>query len=220
MNVVALRSAPSESTPVHFIGRLTGPMSDGNLGVQDEQGVVWSCRRAASCLLKPEEGDVVMLSGPDRHRVYLIAVIEQADASASRIDAPGDLTLGGGAGTVSIESSADIRLRSGATLEMASAQWRLQADEGNCRVNEMHFIAQAVDATVGRMRMVGKVLETVADRIVQMARNTLRMVDEIEQVRVGHLDCKATDTVRIHGQHTIVTGKELVKVDASQIHMG
>ncbi|MNT91215.1 hypothetical protein D3C72_2322770 [compost metagenome] len=63
-------------------------------------------------------------------------------------------------------------------------------------------------------------LETVADRIVQMARNTLRLVDEIDQVRVGHLDCKATDTVRIHGQHTIVTGKELVKVDASQIHMG
>jgi len=220
MNVVALRTVSPESTPVHLMGRLTGLMPDGTLAVEGEDGVVWSCLRAASCLLKPEEGDTVLLSGPDRHRVYLIAVIEQADASASRIDVPGDLTLGGGAGAVSIESSTNVRVQSGATLEMASAQWTMQADEGHCRVNEMHFIAQSADATVGRLRMVGKVLETVADRIVQMARNTLRLVDEIDQVRVGHLDCKATDTVRIHGQHTIVTGKELVKVDASQIHMG
>ncbi|MBD9668764.1 hypothetical protein J2W37_001650 [Variovorax paradoxus] len=220
MNVVPLRSVPHESTPVHFIGRLTAFMSDGRLGVEDEDGIVWSCRRAASCLLKPEAGDTVLLSGPDPHRVYLIAVIEQADASASRIDAPGDLTLGGGLGTVSIQSTGNVRLQSGATLEMASAKWALQASQGHCRVNEMHFTAQAADATVGRLRMVGRVFETVADRIVQMARNTLRLTDEIEQVRVGHLDCKATDTVRIHGQHTIVTGKELVKIDASQIHMG
>jgi hypothetical protein len=64
------------------------------------------------------------------------------------------------------------------------------------------------------------VFEVVADRIVQMARNALRLVEEIDQVRVGHLDCKATETVRIHGNHTVVTGKDLVKVDAAQIHMG
>lgn len=220
MNVVPLRAAPAESTPVHFIGRLTAAMPDGQLSVEDEQGIAWLCRRAASCLLKPEPGDTVLLSGPDRCRVYLIAVIEQADASASRIDAPGDMTLGGTAGTVSIESAGNLHLRSGGALEMKGAQWNLQADSGHCRVDEMRFTAQTVDATAGRLRVVGKVFEAVADRMVQMARNALRLVDEVDQVRVGHLDCKATETVRIHGKHTIVTGKDLVKVDAAQIHMG
>lgn len=220
MNVVPLRSAPADSTPVHFIGRLTAHMPDGQLGVEDDEGVVWMCRRAASCLLRPEQGDTVLLSGPDRFRVYLIAVIEQADRATSRIEAPGDISLGSPTGTVSIESAGNLSLRSGATLEMKSTQWSVQADKGNCRVDQLHVTAQSVDATVGRTRLVGKVLETVADRIVQMARNALRLVEEVDQSRVGHLDCKATQTVRIHGQHTMVTGKELVKVDASQIHMG
>ncbi|MBT2333250.1 DUF3540 domain-containing protein [Variovorax paradoxus] len=220
MNVVALRAAPGEHTPVHFIGRLTGPLPDGQLGVEDEQGLAWSCRRAASCLLAPQPGDTVMLSGPDRFRVYLIAVIEQADASASRIDAPGHMTLGGAEGSVSIESAGDVRLRSGGALDMRGERWDVQAETGHCHVDELRVTARTVDATTGRLRVVGKVFETVADRMVQMARNALRMVDEVDQVRAGHLDCKATQTVRIHGRHTTVTGKELVKVDAAQIHMG
>ncbi len=220
MNVVPLRATPAESTPVHFIGRMTAAMPDGQLSVEDEQGIVWQCRRAASCLLKPEPGDTVLLSGPGRKRVYLIAVIEQADPGVSRIDAPGDMIFGGTAGTVSIESAGNLHMRSGGALEMKGARWNLQADSGHCRVDEMRLTAQTVDATAGRLRVVGKVFEAVADRMVQMARNALRLVDEVDQVRVGHLDCKATETVRVHGKHTIVTGKDLVKVDAAQIHMG
>ena len=50
--------------------------------------------------------------------------------------------------------------------------------------------------------------------------NTLRIVDEMDQSRVRHLDCKASETVRINGRNTTVTGQDLVKVDAAQIHMG
>ncbi|RST52526.1 DUF3540 domain-containing protein [Variovorax sp. DXTD-1] len=220
MNVIPLRATPSDQTPVHVLGRLASFLPDGQLGVEDESGSIWICRRAASCLLKPEIGDEVLLSGPDRDRVWLIAVTEQADASASRIDAPGDLTLGSIEGAVSIESAGNVRLRSGATLEMESPRWVLRAESGDCHVVNMRFTAETADATVGRLRMVGKVLETSVDRLVQMARNALRLVDEIDQSRVGHLDCKATETVRIHGRHTLVTGQDLVKVDASQIHMG
>jgi hypothetical protein len=156
-------------------------------------------------------GDTVLLSGPDRHRVYLIAVLEQADASASRIDAPG---------AVSIESAGDLRLHSGGQLQMQAAQWKLQADSGHCRVDDLRFTGQALDATVGRLRLVGRVFESVADRIVQMARSALRVVDETEQVRVGHLDCEASGTARLHARHTVVTANDLVKVDAAQIHVG
>jgi hypothetical protein len=203
MNVVSLRPAPSASAPVHLLGRLAAFLPDGQLSVEDDGGAVWLCRRAASCLLKPELGDTVLLSGPDGLRVYLIAVVEQSDTSTSCIDAPGDLSL-----------------RSPGRLHMQAAEWVIKADQGECQVNEMRYIGQIVDATVGRLRLVGKVFESVADRMVQMARSALRLIDETDQSRVGHLDVQATETVRIHGKHALVTGKELVKVDAAQIHLG
>lgn len=203
MNVISLRPAPSESAPVHLLGRLAGFLPDGQLSVEDDAGVTWLCRRAASCLLKPELGDTVLLSGPDGRRVYLIAVVEQSDASASCIEAPGDL-----------------RLRSPGKLHIQAGEWLLKADQGECQVNEMRYTGQAVDATVGRLRLVGRVFESVADRMVQMARSALRLIDETDQARVGHLDVQASETVRIHGKHALVTGKELVKVDAAQVHLG
>jgi hypothetical protein len=218
MNVVPLRTATATAaatapapTPVHFMGRLTAALPDSQFDVEDDGGLAWRCRRAASCLLRPEVGDTVLLSGPDSHRVYLIAVLEQADASLSRVDTPGAL---------SIESPGDVRLQSGGQLQMKGVQWHLQAANASCRVDDMRYTGQALDATVGRLRLVGRVFESVADRIVQLARSALRVVDETEQVRVGHLDCEAAGTTRLHARHTVLTASELVKVDAAQIHMG
>jgi hypothetical protein len=203
MNVVSLRAVQSESAPVHLLGRLSGFLPDGQISVEDEAGVPWLCRRAASCLLKPEMGDTVLLSGPDGRRIYLIAVVEQSDTSASCIDAPGDLCL-----------------RSPGKLRMQAGEWVLEAEKGDCQIAEMRYTGQAIDATVGRLRLVGRVFESVADRMVQMARSALRLIDETDQSRVGHLDVQATETVRIHGKHALVTGKELVKLDAAQVHLG
>jgi len=220
MNVVALRTPPAASEPVHLLGTVTSVAPDGQVGVEDASGTVWRCRRAASCLLLPAPGDTVLLSGPDRQRVWMIAVIEQADASVSRIEAAGDVVLGSTAGSVSIESASDVRLRGEGNLEMRAGRWSLRAGQAHCHVDAMDYTGAQLDASVGTTRFFGKVFETVADRVMQMARNVLRIVDETDQARVGHLDVEAAHAARIHAQHTLVTGTDLVKVDASQIHMG
>ncbi|WP_426391068.1 DUF3540 domain-containing protein [Variovorax sp. R-27] len=214
MSVVSLRKASKLTAPVHFQGVVAALLPDGRISVDDEQGAVWVCRRAASCLLKPASGDTVLVSGPDSARAYLIAVIEQADASSSCIEAAGDVTFAStGNGRVTIASTSELRLR-------ADKRFVLKAEEGECDIGELRLVTRSVQAAAGSVRLVGKVFETVADRIVQMARQTLRLTDEVDQVRAGHMDYKASETVRIHGHHTMVTGQELVKVDAAQIHMG
>lgn len=220
MNVVPLRVAPDASSPVHTIGTIRGLLPDGQFAIEDESGIARTCRRAASCLLKPQVGDTVLVSGPDSYRMFLIAVLEQADAAVSRIEIDGALVLGGNAHPVTIESEGKVSVRSGGVLDMAAAQWAMRAGSADCRADDMRFTARKVDATMGTMKLVGKVFETISERVVQMTRSALRIVDEVDQSRVGHLDCKARDTVRIHAKHTMVTGEDLVKIDASQIHMG
>lgn len=214
MTVVSFPKLSKESQPVQLLGRVLEQHGGGQFGVADEEGTVWTCRRAASCLLKPETGDTVLLCGPDRLHVYLIAVIEQADASASRIEAAGELTLGSAdEGGVAIVSATELRLDSGNRLVLKAAQ-------GECDFGQLQLNAQSADAAVGHLRLVGKVFETMADRVVQMARNVLRLVDDTERVRAGHFDQEVTHTLRMHGRDTMVTAKNVVKVDASQIHMG
>ncbi|MET0184185.1 MAG: DUF3540 domain-containing protein [Achromobacter sp.] len=205
--------------PVHLIGSIEAAAVDGVFAVHCD-GRIWHARRAASCLLAPAVGDTVLISGPDRERVYLIAVIEQADPSRHRIEVDGDLTLATRSGAIAFDSAQDLHLKSAAALRLESETLALRADQADCVVDGMRYTGREVTATVGKTRLIGKVYEAVVDRLVQMSRNVFRTTDEVEHVRAGNLDYQAEQSARVHARYTMVTGDDLVKVDAKQIHMG
>lgn len=205
--------------PVHLIGSIEAAAVDGVFAVHCD-GRIWHARRAASCLLAPAVGDTVLISGPDRERVYLIAVIEQADPSRHRIEVDGDLTLATRSGAIAFDSAQDLHLKSAAALRLESETLALRADQAECVVDGMRYTGREVTATVGKTRLIGKVYEAVVDRLVQMSRNVFRTTDEVEHVRAGNLDYQAEQSARVHARYTMVTGDDLVKVDAKQIHMG
>jgi len=205
--------------PVHLIGSIEAAAVDGVFAVHCD-GRIWHARRAASCLLAPAVGDTVLISGPDRERVYLIAVIEQADPSRHRIEVDGDLTLATRSGAIAFDSAQDLHLKSAAALRLESETLALRADQADCVVDGMRYTGREVTATVGKTRLIGKVYEAVVDRLVQISRNVFRTTDEVEHVRAGNLDYQAEQSARVHARYTMVTGDDLVKVDAKQIHMG
>jgi hypothetical protein len=215
---IAARSYPAYD-PVHLLGRVVAREDDGSYRVECD-GRPWRARRAASCLLAPDIGDEVLISGPDAGRVYLIAVIEQADPSRARLELGGDVALESAGGNLALESPRDISLRGGAAVRIETGELDLRAREARCTADRIRYVAAELLATVGTTRLVGKAYEAVLDRMTLMSRLSFRTTDEVEQVRAGTLDYQAEQAARIHANYTMVTGSELVKVDAKQIHMG
>ena len=169
------------------------------------------CRRAASCLLVPAPGDTVMLAGAGEDELYLIAVIAQADARQATIAIGGELTLRS-AGALSLQSDAAVHTR--------APEWHLSAERAQCKVSELDYQGAEVRFSVLVSRFVGRACEVVLDRLHLLTRSSFRLTEEIEQVRAGQIDMQSSGTLRLHAKNTLVTSKELVKVDAEQIHMG
>jgi hypothetical protein len=213
----ATRSYP-DYDPVHLIGEVLR-VDEGGYMV-DCDGREWQCRRAASCLLSPMAGDTVLISGPDSSRVYLIAVITQADPTSARIETDGHVVIASRNGDLTLESSGRTQLKGGTHVEVHAAAFALKAQDAECRVDHMRYTGAEVKSTIGIMRLVGKVFETTVDRLTQLSRNVFRITEESEHVRTGVLDYQASKSARLHAPYTVVTGDELVKVDAKQIHMG
>jgi hypothetical protein len=205
--------------PVHLLGRVSGREQDGRYRVECD-GRTWHARRAASCLIVPATGDEVLVSGPDPSRVYLIAVIEQADPRHTRLEMAGDVVMGSADGDVALESPRAVSLRGQDAVRVETAAFSLQAQDARCVTDRMRCVATEVQATVGVTRLIGKAYEAVLDRLSTISRLSFRTTQDVEQVRAGTLDYEAEQAVRLHGEYTLVTGQELVKVDAKQIHMG
>lgn len=205
--------------PVHLIGTVTRREEDGSFAV-DCDGRAWHARQAASCLLVPQPGDQVLISGPDAARVYLIAVIEQADPGRAQLETAGDMVLRSRSGSVALESAQAVRLAGQQAVSIDTASLKVQAEDAHCVTGQMKYLGAEVAATIGTTRLVGKVYEAVMDRLSFLSRVSFRAAEEVEHVRAGSLDYRADKTARVHASYTMVTGENLVKVDAKQIHMG
>ncbi|ADU37104.1 DUF3540 domain-containing protein [Variovorax paradoxus] len=219
-SAAAPRPAPGTGGGVvNALGIVTAILPGGIHSV-DSDGRVLRCLRAASCLLRPEIGDTVLVSGPDAQRLYLTAVAEQADAGAAHIEVAGDLTLASQRGAVRLQGATELQLCGPQALRMDTAQLHLNAQAAECQVGHMSYQGVEARATVLNMRIVGRVYEAVVDRLVQLSKSAFRMTEGVDQVHAGQIDYKASEMARVHGRNTVVTAQDLIKADAKQIHMG
>lgn len=188
------------------------------------------CLRAASCLLVPAPGDTVMVAGPgcsdsqsqseSEGELYLIAVVAQADTRHAVLAVNGDLTLASRHGGVAVRSAGALELQSDTAVATRAPEWQLTAERGQCHVASLDYQGAEVRFSVLVSRFVGRACEVVLDRLHLLTRSSFRLTEEVEQVRAGQIDMQASGTLRLHAKNTLVTSKELVKVDAEQIHMG
>jgi hypothetical protein len=157
-------------------------------------------------------GDTVLVAGPQRDHVYLIAVITQADTGRAELVVDGDVTLRSRHGSVALQAQT--------RLAMAAPALSLHAQKAQLDVGDMEYRGAEVRITTLVARFVGRTCEAVLDRLSVLTRSSFRLTEEVEQVRAGQIDYQATETMRLHAKNTLVTSKALVKVDADQIHMG
>ena len=217
MRALLHKPLPGGTTAAGWTGSALGVVGeampgDGYLVKVQPGGERWHCTRAASCLLQPGIGDTVLVAGPRRDQVYLLAVITQADPGRSQLVVNGNLTLHARQGGIALHADTQLDLR--------SSELSLEARKAQVEVNEMEYRGAEVRMTTLVARFVGRTCEAVLDRLSVLTRSSFRLTEEVEQVRAGHIDYEARSTLRLHSKNTLVSSKELVKVDAEQIHMG
>ena len=74
--------------------------------------------------------------------------------------------------------------------------------------------------TLPRLRVVGDLLETIAEHVLLRTRRSSRFVAETDQSRSGSVDTRAETSLHLHARAAFVSAQDLVRVDADQIHMG
>jgi hypothetical protein len=180
-------------------------IGEGTFDVRVGQGY-YAARRAVSCLVAPELGDLVLLAGPTSRDLYVLAVLERTSGPHARIKSDGDLTVELRSGHFTIAAAEGVDLVSSKSLSFAADRILARAREGSLLVSSMTVIAEAVDSTL--------------ERLSQTIKRAYRRVMDLDQLRAGHIDYAADGNVRLHGENTLITARELVKSDAKQIHLG
>lgn len=218
MTAIPIRPRPRRAEPVHVSGEVLS--ADGRrLRVQTSLGAL-EATLAASCLLRPECGDRVLVSGASVDDSYVIAVLERAGGSAQHLQFSGDTVLSVDGGSLRLAGSERVDVQAGTAVVVTAIEVQMRASRAQLIFGELSAIGRAWNGTLGHLRLVGEAMDSVVQRVTQHAKNSLRTVEETDQVRSGVIDYRADGNVQLQGQNTLINARELVKLNGDQVHIG
>jgi len=195
-------------------------LTDEPWRVRGAGGVEYAAERAASCLMKPEVADEVLVCLlPDR-RAYVLAVLVRKGVRKTEISVEGDLKLRAEHGRVEIAASEGVSVVTPRDVEMVAGKLSIKAVAAVLASEALTMVGKTVHQEVDRVKLVARTLESTVERFTQRAKQSFRLIQETDHLRAERMDYVAEKSITMHGEHAIVTAQELVKVDGGQIHLG
>jgi len=173
-----------------------------------------TARRAASCLLEPALGDRVLLAAEERGDTYVLALLEQRDPATATISVEGNLLLRSLRGKVSVAAQEGVELVSAAAVRILASAVDVEA------VEALSVLSGAVKAELGKVKMYAATLDSFFERVSLHAKRSFRTIDELDQVKAGHLDYAASGNAHLRGENALISAHDLVKLNGEQVHVG
>lgn len=206
--------------PVLEYGIVEGRTENGCLVFAS--GALSEARIAAGCLIKPDAGDLVLLSVDRPGGIYVLSILERraTDKPSNDLVFEGDVNLEIRRGSLNIAAGEDIRLNSAKNLCTASRSLDINAMEGKAKVSTLSFIGNFLDARIEKLKLLADTADTILRRAVQRLTSSFRYIEEHEEIQSASTRMLVDGTLTMQTKNTMHTAEGHIKIDAEQIHLG
>ncbi len=175
--------------------------TDGRVMVSTSAGIV-QARLALSCLAQPVAGDIVILA-QQNGQAWVLALLSRATDQA-----------------LVLQTDRATRLIVGDTLEIETQNLSLKAVQMEISTDNFNLKARSVQWLASALEIVSEHISQFSQSFNLRAKSYQRRIEDMELVRLGHLDQRVEGLAHMHAQHTVIKSKELVKIDGKQIQVG
>lgn len=219
------REESSQRTPVSSVSLVQGRVlvaDTGHFTVMTESGH-HVCQLAASCLVRPENGDLVLVAMPHhtQETTYLLAVLERAEAeTVMKIDLRSGARLTAETGAVAIEAGTELRLSAGTQLEASARKISIFSDAAHWLTHTFSLLGKTVETVCSIWKESSKDRETVSESWTQRLGESYRHIEELDETQAGMSRTLARETALLHGRVSYVQAEEFVKLDGQEVHLG
>lgn len=177
-------------------------------------------RRAASCLLAPEPGDLILVSLDMSGAAWILAVLERAGDGPSRLSVTGNATFCAEGGSLTLSSSRDMSLNCEGTLTSASRELAIHAERADAAIGIASLMARTVKTQAKRVRTVARLIETTCRELTERLVRGARIVQEHHEEQAASKRVLVEETLSLHAKNHTILAEEEVVVNAERINMG
>lgn len=186
----------------------------------EADGQRYGAIRAVSCLVEPAPGDTVLASTDGAGAWHVLSVLEREHPRATTLSTDGDLAIHLPSGKLDVVTKDGAAVTSGGPVEVVSPRLVAQAAEADVRFETIEASGRTAQVLFEAVKLSVEGAELFADRVTTRARQALRILTELDQLRAKCVDYVAKKSMRMHAENTVVTAEGIAKVDAKNIHLG
>ncbi|AKJ28884.1 DUF3540 domain-containing protein [Caldimonas brevitalea] len=201
---------------IHEIGEVERTL-DATVTVSTPYGLR-RARLAASCLVRPGPGDTVLVAGRG-DACFVLSVLERHAEGPLELHLDRDTRLDV-QGQLSVQTTGATRFGSATEVAIDAPSVELRGDKVALTGAQVSIAAQSLTWMADTLEATARWCRQVADVWSLRARHHQREVEEMELVRVGHLDLQAQQVMNLRARHTVLRSDELTKVDGKQVQVG
>jgi hypothetical protein len=217
MNVAPIRKALTHEV-VQGVGTVSS-IDGADYLVENEDGT-FRAARAVCCLVEPVERDEVLFAGRMDGELFVLGVLRRIAGQPTTISTQGDTRFNIRNGRLSLVAREGIDLVTTKVLALASRELKVNAIEGDVWIDKLAYLGRKALAEVEAIKVFADVLDTVAERVSQKAKQSFKFIEVIDQIRSKQIDYKAEETLGLRGHNTMIFADLLTKIDSDQIQLG
>lgn len=183
-----------------------------------EDGRMCGAKRAAACLLQPEQGDNVLAYAPASGPAFILSVLEKA-GSRSRLALDGDVELSVSQGQLSLKAE-KVALDAAKQLDLRGEDVNVSGARGALDFLDTSLRTLRLDVRARHALAMCDSVRSVARDLVQHLHNSLRRVKNTETLEAGRLRERIAHSRQTLAQDVKVKARRRMKLDGERIDLG
>jgi hypothetical protein len=168
--------------------------------------------RAASCMLEPRAGDLVLIAVSAGADPIIVAVLNRDSNAAATLSVPGTVGLRLAAPEIALSASGAL------TADVHSIA--VNAEVGRFAIRTSRVFGDMAFVALNTLEAIYTKLQIYADKLITKAGSSLRIVDDTDSSIASTMLVQAKQTYSLQSTQTILTSTHDTRIDGERISMG
>jgi len=183
---------------------------NNELIIESDLGIL-KTKKAASCLIEPQKGDLVLISRDAFGCNYLLYVLEKENSSHTVISLEGKCKINIKKGDLDISSE---------KISLNSIFFDLKTMIGKITFGNISCIGQNFEGYFKKVKTIISTFDSIIGRFIQKVKTCYRFVEKLEQLKAGRLRYLVQNSILMKGEKSVLKAEKKLKIDAKKIHLG
>ncbi|MDR2801396.1 MAG: DUF3540 domain-containing protein [Desulfovibrio sp.] len=174
---------------------------------------------AASCLMRPQKGDTVLLAELEDETLLVLAVLFRARQTPARFSLPAESSLDC-PGSLTVRCARALEMQSGLEMGLRAENLAVTARNGDVRIAEVRAVSDAADICCRALSTLGGTALSVFKSLTQCLGSSRRVIEGEDETRAGNSTLMVTENATVMSKNGLTLAEETARTDAKLIQLG